>query len=227
MTRPRAVLAWSSGKDSAWALHVLRQRAQVEVVGLLTTINAQFERVAMHAVRTELLQAQARAAGLPLRPVPIPWPCSNDDYEAAMSGAVEQLRADGVTVMAFGDLFLSEIREYRERKLSGSGLRPEFPLWGLPTDPLAREMIAAGLKARITCVDPKQVPATLVGREYDASLIADLPPGADPCGENGEFHSFTYAGPMFDGAIPIRSGEIVERDGFAFADLLLDNAGLP
>jgi uncharacterized protein (TIGR00290 family) len=224
MIPPRAVLAWSSGKDSAWALHVLRQRAEVEVVGLLTTINAQFDRVAMHAVRTELLQAQARAAGLALHPVHIPWPCSNDDYEAAMARAVERLRADGITVMAFGDLFLTDIRNYRESKLAGTGIRPEFPLWGLPTQQLARDMIEGGLKARITCVDPKQIPAALVGRDYDARLLADLPQGADPCGENGEFHSFAYAGPMFDAPIPIRPGEIVERDGFAFADLLLDAA---
>jgi len=222
MTQPKAILAWSSGKDSAWALNVLRQRAEFEVVGLLTTVNEEFDRVAMHAVRTELLRAQAKATGLALHTVKLPWPCSNDEYEAAMSRAVEQFKTRGVSVMAFGDLFLADIRAYREAKLSGTGIQPVFPLWGLPTQELARSMIAAGLKARITCVDPKQVPTTLVGRDYDAGLLADLPAGADPCGERGEFHTFAYDGPMFDAPIPIRGGEVVERDGFAFADLMLE-----
>jgi len=220
MKPAQAVLAWSSGKDCAWALHVLRQQNQVEVVGLLTTVNADFDRVAMHAVRTELLRAQAKAAGLPLHTVPLPWPCSNEDYEAAMAVAVERLRCNGVSAMAFGDLFLSDVRQYRERKLQGTGIAPLFPLWGLPTQLLAREMIAGGLRARLTCVDPKQLAPTFAGREFNDTLLNDLPAGVDPCGERGEFHSFAYDGPMFEGAIPIRSGAVVDRDGFVFADLV-------
>lgn len=216
----KALLAWSSGKDSAWALHVLRQRAEVEVVGLLTTVNQQHGRVAMHAVRQELLRAQAEAAGLPLHEVQIPQPCSNEQYEAAMAAAVRDAVARGVTVMAFGDLYLEDVRAYRCQKLQGSGIRPIFPLWGEPTAGLARQMIAGGLRARLTCVDPRKLPAELAGRDYDESLLAALPPGVDPCGENGEFHSFAYAGPMFDLPLAIRSGEVVERDGFVFADLL-------
>jgi uncharacterized protein (TIGR00290 family) len=220
MTRPRAILAWSSGKDSAWALHVLRQQQEVEVVGLLTTINEHFDRVAMHAVRSELLRAQALAVGLPLHPVAIPWPCSNEDYEAAMSNAVTQLKRNGVSVMAFGDLFLEDVRKYREDKLRGTGIEPVFPLWGIPTSNLARQMLDGGLRARLTCIDPKQLSAQFAGREFDADLLRDLPAEVDPCGERGEFHSFVYDGPMFKHPVPIRAGEIVERDGFVFADLL-------
>jgi uncharacterized protein (TIGR00290 family) len=217
---PMALLCWSSGKDSAWTLHVLRQRHDVEVVGLLTTINQAYERVAMHAVRVALLEAQAEAVGLPLWPVPIPSPCSNQEYEAAMGEAVRKALAAGITRMAFGDLFLEDVRRYRETQLAGTGLTPIFPIWGLPTDALARDMVAAGLRARLTCVDPKQLPASFAGREFDASLLADLPAGADPCGERGEFHTFAYDGPMFRRPVPVRSGEIVARDGFVFADLL-------
>ncbi len=222
MTRPRAILAWSSGKDCAWALHVLQQQQGVEVVGLLTTINEHFDRVAMHAVRSELLRAQATAVGLPLQCVPIPWPCSNEAYEAAMATAVARLRQDGISVMAFGDLFLEDIREYREQKLEGTGIRPVFPLWGSSTSTLARQMLEGGLKARLTCIDPKQLSAGFAGREFDSELLSELPENVDPCGERGEFHSFAYDGPMFRQAVPIRTGEIVERDGFVFADLLLN-----
>ena len=190
------------------------------MVGLLTTINATHERVAMHAVRVALLEAQARAAGLPLWQVPIPSPCSNQEYEAAMGEAVKKAIAAGITMMAFGDLFLEDVRRYRETQLAGTGLTPLFPIWGLPTATLARDMVAAGLKARLTCVDPKQLPASFAGREFDAALLADLPASADPCGERGEFHTFAYAGPMFRHPVPIRTGEIVTRDGFVFADLL-------
>lgn len=217
---PKAILCWSSGKDSAWALHVLRQRQEVEVVGLLTTINEVHDRVAMHAVRVALLQAQAEAVGLPLWAVPIPSPCSNQQYEAAMGAAIQRARDAGVSVMAFGDLFLEEVRRYRERQLAGTGLAPLFPIWGLPTTLLVREMISAGLRARITCVDPKQISASFVGREFDKVLLADLPDSADPCGERGEFHTFAYAGPMFRHSVSIQTGEIVTRDGFIFADLL-------
>ena len=217
---PKALLAWSSGKDSAWALHVLRQRGDVEVVGLLTTVNEVHERVAMHAVRTALLQAQAAAAGLPLWPVPIPSPCSNHEYEAAMSAVIQRAQAAGITIMAFGDLFLEDVRHYRETQLASTGITPLFPLWGLPTKELAAHMIRSSLRARLTCIDPKQIAASFAGREFDESLLADLPPGVDPCGERGEFHTFAYAGPMFRHPIPIEQGQIVTRDGFVFADLL-------
>lgn len=217
---PKALLAWSSGKDSAWTLHVLRQRGDVDVVGLLTTINQVHDRVAMHAVRTTLLQAQAAAAGLPLWPVPIPSPCSNQEYETAMSAVIQRAQAEGITIMAFGDLFLEDVRRYRETQLASTGITPLFPLWGLPTKELAANMIRSGLRARLTCIDPKQISASFVGREFDDSLLAELPPGADPCGERGEFHTFAYAGPMFRHPIPVERGETVTRDGFVFADLL-------
>jgi uncharacterized protein (TIGR00290 family) len=219
--RPRALLAWSSGKDSAWALHVLRQQGEVEVVGLLTTINQAFDRVAMHAVRAELLRAQAGAAALPLTTVALPWPCSNAEYEAAMGEALAAARRDGVDAVAFGDLFLEDVRRYREERMAGTGMRPLFPLWGEPTDALARRMIAGGLRARLTCVDPRALAPAFAGREFDAALLAELPPSVDPCGERGEFHSFAYAGPMFARPVAVRGGEVVERDGFVFADLLL------
>jgi uncharacterized protein (TIGR00290 family) len=220
MASPKVLLSWSSGKDSAWALHLLRREGDAEVVGLVTTVNEAHDRVAMHAVRSELLRAQAEAAGLELWTVPIPSPCSNAEYESAMQAALARARAAGIERMAFGDLFLEDIRRYREDKLRGTGISPVFPLWGLPTDALAREMIAAGLRARLTCVDPKQLPASFAGREFDGSLLADLPDSVDPCGERGEFHSFAYDGPMFSRPIPVRSGDVMERDGFVFADLL-------
>ena len=222
--RTKALLAWSSGKDSAWTLHVLRQQGEVAVVGLLTTINQAFDRVAMHAVRRELLAAQAAAVGLPLRTVEIPYPCSNTEYESAMAAAMERARAGGITAVAFGDLFLEDVRRYREDRMRGSGLTPLFPIWAIPTDALARRMVAAGLRARLTCVDPKTLPAHFAGRDFDDALLADLPAGVDPCGERGEFHSFAYDGPMFERAVPIRAGEVVERDGFVFADLLLERS---
>ena len=220
MTRARVLLAWSSGKDSAFALHVLRQRDDVEVVGLLTTVNETHDRVAMHAVRRTLLEAQAAAAGLPLTLVRIPHPCSDVAYEAAMGRALEEARASGVVGVAFGDLFLEDIRRYREEKMVGTGLRLLFPLWGRPTAGLAREMLEAGLKARITCVDPRVLAGSFAGREFDLPLLADLPAGVDPCGENGEFHTFAWNGPMFGRPVPVRGGEVVARDGFVFADLL-------
>ena len=220
MSRPRALLSWSSGKDSAWALHVLRAAGEVEVVGLLSTLNAEHDRVAMHAVRRVLVAAQARAAGLPLRIVPLPSPCSNAEYEAAIGIALAEARDDGVDTVAFGDLFLADIRRYREQQLAQTGVRPLFPLWQLPTAALARTMLDAGVRAHVTCVDPKQVPGSLAGRVWDASFLADLPAGADPCGENGEFHTFVSAGPMFATPLAVRAGRVVERDGFVFADLL-------
>ena len=212
-------LAWSSGKDSAYSLHVLRSMPDVEVVGLLTTVNEAFDRVAMHAVRRELLLAQAAAADLPLTIVNIPWPCPNESYEAAMATAMATARSQGVEGVAFGDLFLEDIRRYREERLAPTGLAPLFPLWGRPTRALAEEMLAVGLRARLTCVDPRMLPASFVGRAFDRQLLADLPAGVDPCGENGEFHTFAWAGPMFRRPVPVRNGEVVMRDGFVFADL--------
>jgi uncharacterized protein (TIGR00290 family) len=222
ITTPKTVLCWSSGKDSAWALHVLRQRG-IDVVGLLTTTNVEFDRVAMHAVRTELLRGQATAADLPLIEVPLPYPCSNTEYESRMSAAVPSLCDQGVTQMAFGDLFLEDVRRYREERLKDTGITPLFPLWGLDTHALAHAMVAAGLRAHLTCVDPKQLAPSFAGRPFDESLLADLPPTVDPCGERGEFHTFAHAGPMFHSPIPITRGPVVERDGFCFADLLPRN----
>jgi len=212
------LLSWSSGKDSAWALHVLRRRKDVRVVGLLTTINQTADRVAMHAVRRSLLQAQAEAVGLPLWDVLLPSPCSNSDYERIMGGFCEQAVRRGINAIAFGDLFLAEVRRYRERQLETTGLEPLFPLWGLPTRSLASEMIASGLRAKITCIDPRVLPRSFAGREFDECFLADLPANTDPCGENGEFHSFVYDAPVFREPLVICAGEIVERDGFVFAD---------
>lgn len=216
----KTLLSWSTGKDSAWSLHVLRQTPGIEVVGLFTTVNAAFDRVAMHAVRRKLLEAQAHAAGLPLHVIEIPWPCPNEVYEEHLGAFVSAQKAAGIEAMAFGDLFLEDIRAYREDKLAGSGIEPIFPLWGRETGMLAHEMIAGGLQARLTCVDPKKLPAYFAGRAFDEALLADLPDGVDPCGENGEFHSCVFAGPMFEHAIDVDLGEVHERDGFVFADLL-------
>jgi uncharacterized protein (TIGR00290 family) len=220
VAREKALVSWSSGKDSAWALQVLRERGEVEVVGLLTTVNAARERVAMHAVREELLAAQAAAAALPLLRVPLPDPCSNRDYEAAMREAIGRARELGVSRIAFGDLFLEDVRCYREQQLAPTGIAPLFPLWGEPTAELARGMTAAGLRARLTCVDPAQLDRRFAGREYDAALLAELPGSVDPCGERGEFHTFVTEGPMFRERVPVSLGEVVERGGFVYADLV-------
>jgi len=220
----RTLVSWSSGKDSAWLVHVLRQRPDVELVGVLTTVNEVFGRVAMHAVRIELLQAQADALGLPLWQIPIPSPCPNEVYERAMASAVRRAVEQGITHIAFGDLFLEDVRRYREERLAGTGLTPIFPLFGSDTAILAREMVDAGLGARLTCINPKVLDRSFAGREFDATLLRDLPPSIDPCGERGEFHSFAYRGPMFSRPIPIEPGIVVERDGFVFADLLLGSA---
>jgi uncharacterized protein (TIGR00290 family) len=220
MSPRRILLAWSSGKDSAWALHTLRQDPGVEVAGLLTTVNAVYDRVAMHAVRRELLEAQAAAAGLPLVVVPIPSPCPNEAYEAAMAAALGGARAAGIEGVAFGDLFLEDVRAYRERQMAGTGFSLHFPLWRRPTPALADEMIRGGLKARVTCVDPRVLPRAFAGAEFDRRFLARLPAGVDPCGENGEFHTFAWDGPMFRRPVPVRAGEVVSRDGFTFADLL-------
>lgn len=219
--KKKALISWSSGKDSAWALHVLRQSGEYEIAGLLTTMNAAFDRVAMHGTRRAVVEVQAEAAGLPLRVVPLPWPCSNEQYEAAMREECARAVADGIEVMAFGDLFLEDVRAYREEKLAGTGLTPVFPLWGIPTDELVRQMLGAGLRARVVCLDPKKLPREFAGRDLDEEALAAMPEGCDPCAERGEFHTVAYAGPMFREAIAVESGEVVERDGFVFADILL------
>lgn len=215
----RVLLSWSSGKDSAWALHLLR-KTDAEIAGLLTTFNAAADRVAMHAVRHSLVEAQAASAGVPLWPVPLPSPCSNQQYEEMMAQTTRDAVARGIDAVAFGDLYLRDIREYRERMLAGTSLEPLFPLWDIPTDLLAREMIACGLKARITCIDKKVLDPRFSGREYDTAFLAELPGSVDPCGENGEFHSFAYAGPMFSKPVPVATGETRDTDGFVFTDLV-------
>jgi uncharacterized protein (TIGR00290 family) len=217
---PKVLLSWSSGKDSAWALHVLREREDIQVVGLLTTVNEVLGRVAMHAVLVELLHAQAEAVGLPLWQIDLPYPCSNEEYERAMGEAMAYTRREDVGAVAFGDLFLEDVRRYREERMRGTGIEPLFPLWGLPTRQLSRTMVASGLKARVTCVDPKQLPAGFAGSAYDDNFLDELPAATDPCGERGEFHTFVHDGPMFSRPIPARPGEVVERDGFVFADML-------
>lgn len=218
--RPKAVVSWSSGKDSAFALWEVRRRAELDVVGLLTTVTREFGRVSMHGVREELLEQQARALGLPLREVEIPSPCPNEVYERAMAAEVEAMRATGVTHLVFGDLFLEEIRAYRESRLAGTGIVPVFPLWGRPTGPLAREMIAVGVRANIVCLDPQRLDRRFGGRAFDAALLGELPNSVDPCGENGEFHTFASGGPMFSAPVPVQIGETIEREGFVFTDLL-------
>lgn len=218
--RPRAVVSWSSGKDAAFALQQVREAGELEVVGLLTTVTRTFGRVSMHGVREELLHRQADAVGLPLTTVEIPSPCPNATYDRLMEEALARLRDSAVEVVVFGDLFLEDIRQYRESRLRGTGLRPVFPLWGRPTASLARAMLAAGLEATLVCVDPRQIPAPFAGRRFDEALLRELPADADPCGERGEFHTFVSDGPMFARPVPVRPGEVVERDGFVFADLL-------
>jgi uncharacterized protein (TIGR00290 family) len=216
----KVVLSWSSGKDSAWALHLLRQQPSLQVAALLTTFNSAANRVAMHAVRRALVEAQAERTGIPLWAVELPWPCSNQEYEERMRAVCQRATAEEITAVAFGDLFLQDIRDYRVQQLQGTGLKPLFPVWQIPTDQLGRDMIAAGVKAKITCVDPSKLAKSFAGHEYDLRLLQALPLGVDPCGENGEFHTFVYDAPVFSGPIGVWTGEVVERDGFVFADLL-------
>jgi uncharacterized protein (TIGR00290 family) len=219
-TPRRVLLSWSSGKDSAWSLHLLRQNPAVEIAALLTSFNGEADRVAMHAVRRELVAAQAERTGLPLWQVDLPWPCSNAVYETLMGDACRRAVAEGITAVAFGDLFLADIRRYRERQLEGTGLQPLFPVWESPTAELAQELIRAGVKAKITCVDLARLDRSFAGREYDAEFLRSLPAGIDPCGENGEFHTFVYDAPGFSSAIGVTVGATIERDGFAFADVM-------
>ena len=223
----RALVSWSSGKDAAWALHVLRQRPDVEVVGLLTTLNGETDRISMHAVRRELLRAQAAAAGLPLREIDLPWPCSNEIYESVMTEACARAVEDGVTHVVFGDIFLDDVRQYRIDNLKKAGLEALFPLWGRDTAELARQMIGAGLRAIITTIDERQISTGFLGRVYDEAFLDDLPPDVDPCGERGEFHTFVVAGPMFDSPIPVEAGERVEDGDFRFADLRFARGASP
>jgi diphthamide synthase (EF-2-diphthine--ammonia ligase) len=217
----KILLSWSSGKDSAWTLHVLRRDRAGEVAGLLTSVNETAGRVSMHGVREEILRAQADAAGLPLFTIPLPWPCSNEIYETRLRVAVDRAVADGFTHVAFGDLFLEDVRKYREDHLAATGLTPLFPLWGIPTPQLARDMIAGGLRARISTLDPRVMPRELIGAEYDESLLAKLPSTVDPCAERGEFHTCATAGPMFARPLNVVTGQVVERDGFVYGDLVL------
>jgi uncharacterized protein (TIGR00290 family) len=220
----KILVSWSTGKDSAWMLHTLNQQYPKAAAGLLTTTNQAFDRVAMHAVRRELLEAQAAVAGLPLHVLPLPWPCSNEQYESIMRAAIAGFVADGFTHVAFGDLFLEDVRRYREDRLAGSGLEPLFPIWKTkPTLDLAHDMIDAGLKARLTCIDPRKLDRSFAGRTFDLDLLRDLPQGTDPCGENGEFHSFAFGGPMFTEEISLKAGETVDRDGFVFSDLMFSS----
>jgi len=226
MSKPRAWMCWSSGKDSAWALHMARKEGEVDVVGMLTTVTDPYQRVSMHGVREALLAAQADAAGLPLYRVPIPAPCSNEQYEAIMRDALAEAHNQDITHMIFGDLFLEDIRAYRERQLVETGITPLFPLWGKPTRALATEMIDGGLVAHLACLDPRKVPRELAGRQFDHDLLALLPEGADPCAENGEFHTCVSAGPMFRHPIPIEVDATVEREGFVFTDIRLAGAAV-
>ena len=220
MPRPKALVAWSTGKDSAWALHEVRRAQEVEVVGLLTTVTSEFGRVSMHAVRELLLDRQASAAGLPCRKVRIPWPCGNEVYEREMAEALSEARRAGVTHVVFGDLYLTDVRAYREARLAGTGITPLFPLWGRDTSRLAQELLAAGVEATLTCVDPRRLDRSFAGRPFDEQLLAALPAGVDPCGENGEFHTFVSAGPMFSSRLDVAVGDVVEREGFVFADVV-------
>lgn len=218
--KPKVLLSWSTGKDSAWTLHVVRQSGEWDIAGLVTTVNIAFGRVSMHGVREQLLERQAQAVGLPLWKVPLPYPCPNEAYESSIRELIVRAKEAGVTHFAFGDLFLQDVRDYRERQLAGTGITPVFPLWGIDTATLAHDMMASGLRAVVTCVDPRQIPASLIGREFDEAFLKDLPPSTDPCGENGEYHTFCYDGPMFARPIPVRTGEVVERDGFVYVDVL-------
>ena len=222
----RILLSWSSGKDSAWTLHVLEQSDEYQIVGLLTTFNREADRVAMHAVRHELVERQAESAGLPLWPVLLPSPCPNQQYESIMASTCARAVAEGIDAIAFGDLFLEDVRAYREKQLQNTGLVPIFPLWGLATRELAATMVSSGLRARLTSIDTQQLDASFAGREFDSALLADLPNGVDPCGENGEFHSFVYGGPMFGSEIPVWVGEQVVRGQFVFTELIPQRAAV-
>ncbi len=218
----KTLLSWSSGKDSAWSLYTLKQNNNIELCGLFTTINEEYDRVAMHGVRTGILQAQAEAAGLPLHVISLPNPCPNEIYEERMGTFIKQTKTDKIEAMAFGDLFLEDIRAYREGNLKDTGIEPLFPVWGIDTATLANNMISGGLETYITCVDSKQLDGSFAGRRFDRDFLSDLPEGVDPCGENGEFHTMVVDGPMFNHRLAVRPGEVVDREGFIFADFILE-----
>jgi uncharacterized protein (TIGR00290 family) len=218
--KKKTLLSWSSGKDSSWTLHVLKQRDDVEIVGLFCTINRKFERAAMHAVRIELIKRQASSAELPVQFIELPHPCTDAEYRAIMGEFIDRMSHQGIEYIAFGDLFLEDIRSYRENNLADTGITPIFPIWGMETTTLSKEMVDSGLRAVITCIDPNKLDPEFIGREYDQAFLEQLPDTVDPCGENGEFHSFAFGGPMFKEQIEVRLGETVTRDGFVFADLL-------
>lgn len=220
MARPKAYVSWSSGKDCAFSLWETRRTGLADIAGILTTINKSAERVAMHGTRADLLRRQADALGLPVLEVELPWPCSNEDYEAAMKGACGALQDRGVTHVVYGDLFLEDIRAYRDERMKEAGLEPLYPLWKRDTQALAREMIGSGLKAIVVCIDPKQIDRSFAGRWFDEKFLADLPESVDPCGENGEFHTCVVDGPMFAHPIKVELDEVVERSGFVYADVI-------
>ena len=215
------LVSWSSGKDSCYMLHQLLKGSEYEPVGLFSTINATNDRVAMHGVRRELLEKQAKSLEMPIALIDLPWPCSNEDYERIMGGFIEEVKDSGVQYIAFGDLFLEDIRAYREKQLEGTGIAPIFPIWGIPTDRLANEMMKAGIQTRISCVDSRQISASFSGKDWDKELLEALPQKADPCGENGEFHTFVYNSPDFSASIDIKNGDTVDRDGFVYTDIML------
>ncbi|UCH08424.1 MAG: adenine nucleotide alpha hydrolase [Deltaproteobacteria bacterium] len=218
--RTPILVSWSSGKDSAWALHILLQSKDVEVMGFFTTINRVHRRVAMHAVSDRLLRTQARAVGFPLQELEIPYPCSNTEYARVMERFLAEATTQGIKKIAFGDLSLEDVRRYREEKMRHTGIEPVFPIWGTPTNVLSRKLIEAGFRMLVTCIDPRSVPRKLIGREYDKTFLEELPKGADPCGENGEFHTFVFDGPIFTEPLQVQPGRIVVRDGFVFADVV-------
>lgn len=222
----RVLISWSSGKDCAWALHLLLQQPGIEVAGLLTTVNAAFDRVAMHGTRRSVLEAQAKSAGLPLWQIPLPWPCSNEVYEQRMSDACARAVAEGIDAIAFGDLFLQDIRTYREAQLKPTGLEPMFPLWAIPTAEVAAQMISNGLRAKVVCVDSRQLDPKFAGSDFNSEFLRILPSGIDPCGENGEFHTCVFDGPIFSRPIALETGETVDRDGFIYADFELNESRL-
>ena len=221
MAKRKVLISWSSGKDSAWAFYLLKKDPSIEVIGLVTTVNSEFDRIAMHAVRRDLLIEQAKSAGVPPWIVELPNPCSNEEYETIMGGVIERAQKARVSAFAFGDLFLEDIRQYREKQLAGTGIEPLFPLWMKDTAALAGEMQNAGVKAYVTSIDPKVLPGSFAGREWEGSFLKDLPQGVDPCGEKGEFHTFVFNGPMFSRSVPVRRGEVCARGGFVFADFIL------
>jgi uncharacterized protein (TIGR00290 family) len=220
MMKKKTLLSWSSGKDSAWALHLVQQDPRIELLGLFTVMNQKYSRVSMHATRSEMLHCQAEAVGLPIETISLPDPCTNEQYDAIMRHFVTESVNKGIECMAFGDLFLEDVRKYRENQLKGRGIDPLFPLWGIPTSDLAEQMLSAGLEAYVSSVDLKKLPSRFAGQKWSRNLIAEFPKDCDPCGENGEIHTIAVGGPMFQKTVLVRVGDIVNRNGFAYADII-------